>query len=88
MRIINNSDLDDPFFTYQESPEISAVKDILNDIKTNGDSAVKKYTENYDHVEISELRIDMSEIKNAYKQVDRSVIKTFADASKNIRRFA
>jgi len=88
MRIINISDLDDTFFAYQEIPEISAVQNILNDIKTNGDSAVKKYTADYDHVEISELKIDMAEIKNAYKQVDRSVIKTFADASKNIRCFA
>jgi len=88
MKIVNNSDLDDIFFSYQEIPEISAVQDILNDIKTNGDSAVKKYTANYDHVEISELKIDIAEIKNAYRQVDRSVIKTFEDASRNIRRFA
>jgi histidinol dehydrogenase len=55
---------------------------ILNDVKTNGDTAVKKYASMFDGVELNELKVSPAEIEAAAAQVD-DALKAAIDIAKN-----
>jgi histidinol dehydrogenase len=63
------------------------VINIINDIKQNGDRAIIKYEKLYDGVDLKEIKVNKKEIKNAYKKVDKNVLKAINLAIKNIRDF-
>ena len=48
MKIINYENIEDDFFQKIEFESISSVEEIARDVKENGDSAVRKYTEQFD----------------------------------------
>jgi len=60
---------------------------ILKDVREKGDEAVLKYTKLYDKIDLSKdrLKVDESEISNAYKKISHKTIKAMEKASKNIR---
>ena len=57
--------------TYQDT-----VAEILNDVKENGDKALFAYTEKFDKAVITKdtIKVTEEEIKEAYDQVDDSLI--------------
>jgi histidinol dehydrogenase len=63
------------------------VASILNDVRDNGDSAVLRYTEQFDGVQLKDLKVCASEIQKAYESVDDDFIKTLIEASKNIEDY-
>ncbi|MFN3480195.1 MAG: histidinol dehydrogenase [Thermodesulfovibrionales bacterium] len=63
------------------------VKEILLDIRVNGDKAVIKYTERFDSLKLQELRIRPSEIRRHASIADPSVLEAFDLAEKRIRSF-
>ncbi|MCR5691385.1 MAG: histidinol dehydrogenase [Eubacterium sp.] len=69
---------------YQET-----VNGILDDIKKNGDKAMFAYTEKFDRAKITadNLYVTEEEIKEAYDQVDDSLIEVMKKAIENIRDF-
>lgn len=70
--------------TYQDT-----VNEILQEVKTKGDSAVFSYTEKFDKAKITKetLYVTEEEIKEAYEQVDDSLIETMKKSIANIRSF-
>lgn len=68
------------------SVEIS-VKDILGDIKENGDKALYKYTENFDKVKLDKLEVSKEELKECMELVNNEFICALKEASENIRKF-
>ncbi len=64
------------------------VKKIIEDVKKNGDKAVRKYTEIFDKVELKNFKVDKKDIAEAYKKVDRETVETIKKAAKNIKEFA
>jgi histidinol dehydrogenase len=65
----------------------SDVKAIFEDIKQNGNSAVKKYTQLFDGIAIDELEVDKQSIANSEHNIS-SALKTAIDiAYDNIYRF-
>ncbi|NPA62223.1 MAG: histidinol dehydrogenase [Methanococci archaeon] len=74
----NKSDLEDI---------MQIVSKILNDVKKNGDRAVKHYTKKFDGVELEELRVSREEIEEAYDLVDYKVIEAIEKAKENIIYF-
>lgn len=60
------------------------VKNIMNDVKEQKDSAVKKYTKLFDQVEMSSFLVPKKEIINAYKLVSDELINDFKKAKQNI----
>ncbi|ACX73297.1 histidinol dehydrogenase [Methanocaldococcus vulcanius M7] len=74
----NKSDLEDI---------MQIVSKILNDVKKNGDRAVKHYTKKFDGVELEELRVSREEIEEAYNLVDYKVIEAIEKAKENIIYF-
>src|SRR5689334_15710597 len=63
------------------------VKIILQDVKMNGDEAIKKYTLQFDKVKIDELQVSEEEIKNAIQSTPALLKKAIGTAAANIRRF-
>jgi len=88
MRIVDYEDLNGEYFSGLELVEIPIVKKMLEDVKENGDSAIKKYTKQFDGVSLESLEISKQEIKKAYEEVDAKVIDSIKNSVKNIKQFA
>ncbi|ASJ20939.1 histidinol dehydrogenase [Brachyspira hampsonii] len=63
------------------------VKAILEDVKQNGDNALKKYAKMFDNAEIDNLRVTEKEIEEAYNRVDEKFKETLKLAYNNIEKF-
>src|SRR5215469_4899787 len=64
------------------------VRRILNDIRINGDSALRRYAEKWDGLEKSQsLRVSNAEIKKAWSSLGSAMRKSMQEAAENIRRF-
>lgn len=60
---------------------------ILRDVRAGGDSAVIKYTRQFDGVDISSLVVKPDEIQNAESEISSGLKESIQKAIKNIRRF-
>ena len=63
------------------------VSTILNDIKINGDEAVKKYTTQFDAVELENIKVSAAEIAEAILLVDENLKDAIKIAKDNITKF-
>ncbi|MGB0522479.1 MAG: histidinol dehydrogenase [Flammeovirgaceae bacterium] len=63
------------------------VAGILQDIAQNGNSAVKKYTQQFDQVVLDELLVSEQEFVQAAAQVDEALKQAIETAKNNIERF-
>ncbi len=71
-----------------ELQDVSAsVKSILNDVKQNGDSALRRLTLKFDRAVIGEIEISAHEIYSAVQSIDRRLISHLKKAQNNIRAF-
>jgi len=57
------------------------VQSILNDVRKNGDSAVKKYEQKFNGRKTSQLRVSAKEIKEAQSKISRKEITALRDMS-------
>ncbi len=72
---INNADLQ------------NTVSGMLQDIKQNGDEAVKKYTAQFDRAELNKLKIEADEIEEALLHVKDELKDAIQLAKENIEKF-
>ena len=63
------------------------VTEIIEDVKANGDEALKRYTAKFDGAELSCLEVTEEEIKEALESVDKQFLEILKLAEKNIRDF-
>jgi histidinol dehydrogenase len=63
------------------------VKAVLNEIKLEGDAAVKRYTAQFDGVELDELLVSTAEIEEGIALLDPALQEAIEHAAKNIRLF-
>lgn len=91
MKIINLKDL--PNKDYQRIINRSAgnyqsvipvVKNIMEDVKQNGDKALIKYFRKFNNNSNYSIEVTKEEIKDAYKQVDKRFINSIKQMIKNI----
>ena len=61
--------------------------DIIEDVRTNQDQAVKKYTRNFDGVDLQDLQVSRQEIEEAAAKADPAFRKALEQAASNIRDF-
>jgi len=61
------------------------VQSILNDVRKNGDSAVKKYERKFNGRKTSQLRVSAKEIKDARYKISRKEISALGTMVANIR---
>ena len=65
----------------------AAVDDILREVRTRGDAALRKFTRRFDGAEPENLRLTEAEINAAAGMVSPSFLKTLEEAAENIRLF-
>ncbi len=65
----------------------SVVNGVLDDIRQNGDSAVKKYEEKFDHVVLSSLKVSDEEMAEAENLVNADLKAALEQAHDNIAKF-
>jgi histidinol dehydrogenase len=65
----------------------TAVQRIINDVKKNGDEALKKYSKKFDDVNLENLQVSEDEIKLAKRNIDKGLMKSFQQAKTNILQF-
>jgi histidinol dehydrogenase len=66
------------------SEQIAAVKEIISDVRKNGDRALRELTEKFDGTLLESFAVSPVEIEEAYQVVDPSIIR---EAAENIRSF-
>ncbi|MEM0332135.1 MAG: histidinol dehydrogenase [Archaeoglobaceae archaeon] len=66
---------------------IEIVKPIVEDVRRNGDEAVRRYERQFNGLEISNFRVKKKEIDDAYEKVDDELIDALEIAKENISRF-
>lgn len=70
------------------SPEVdAAVQVILANVQARGDEAVLDYTERFDRVRPSALKVDPDTLASAYATMPADLKQIIAEAAANIRRF-
>ena len=74
-----------PHLDTQQLAEV--VKDVLADIKANGDEAVRKYESKFDHVELDCLKVRADEINEAERLIDDELKNSLLTAYHNIYTF-
>ena len=63
------------------------VKEIIKNVRENGDKAVLEYTEKFDKAVLSSLEVTEEEINEAFEKVDEEFIEILKEAAENIRAF-
>lgn len=72
----------------QKTKEINKiVKPILKKVQKNGDKALKKFAQEYDHVQLESLLVSAQEIKVSRDLVSKELKEAIAVAKSNIERF-
>ena len=66
---------------------IDTVIPIVNDVRKNGDDAVKRYTEKFDGVTLTSILASEEEIERGYRNTPEKIINAFMEARENIEEF-
>ena len=64
-----------------------SVQNILNNIRDNGDEAIKTYAKQFDNVDLNKFLVTDAEIQNAQKLVSKKLMKAINVAKQNIEKF-
>ncbi|MBT4056035.1 histidinol dehydrogenase, partial [Candidatus Peregrinibacteria bacterium] len=65
----------------------ATVRKVLEDVKENGDKAVKAYTKRFDGVEVENIEVSKEEIAAACSKIEPKTKEAFAIAASNIEKF-
>ncbi|GJM80653.1 histidinol dehydrogenase [Paenibacillus sp. HMSSN-139] len=90
MKLVSAQDFDLRREVEYGSPEQNeAVKTIVQAVKTEGDAALLRYTEQFDGMKLgaSGLRVTKEELQAAYQAVEPSFVTAIRGAAENIRAF-
>ena len=88
MKTYDLKNLPDEFFQKIEFSNIDSVENILDDVKKNGDVALKKYAQKFDNCFRENFLVSKEEIEKAYSVVDEETIAAIKFSIQNIKEFA
>lgn len=66
---------------------LSVVENVLREVKTRGDEAVRGFTAKFDNVNLSSFVVTAKEIEQAAKRISQDVQSAFRKAARNIEKF-
>lgn len=66
---------------------VNATLDIIQNVRTKGDSALLEYTKKFDKAELESLKVTQQEIDDSYAQVSDELKEVLQQAAQNIRAF-
>ncbi|ALS24394.1 MULTISPECIES: histidinol dehydrogenase [Paenibacillus] len=70
------------------SPEQNeSVRRIIEEVRRDGDAALRRFAQQFDGVRVDELRVTKEEIEAAYNEVDEEFLSAIRAAAVNIRKF-
>ena len=80
---------------YQEQLELSkenrnvdeTVRAILEDVRVNGDQALRAYSEKFDQITVDDFLVSDAIIQDAFDRVDAAVLKALEEAKANIETY-
>ena len=84
---LSGSDFFDRDREAQRTDIRETVTEILENVRSQGDAALKAYSEKFDKVTLSSLEVSEEEMEQAMKEVDPAVLETLKSAAENIRNF-
>jgi len=87
IKIINSKDFSYTHIKDSARDVTQTVREIIEDVKANGDKAVIKYEKKFDGVELKSLEVSDSEKDEALRQTGGDFIKILERAAKNIYDF-
>lgn len=64
------------------------VKGVIDDIRQNGDAAVRKYSEKFDKWSPESFKLSKADIEAAIAACPKQTIDDIKEVQKNVRRFA
>jgi len=88
MKIVKHSQVDPEIYSGLTFSEFKEVRRIIEDVKKNGDRAVKAYTLRYDGVALKNPRVEYSAFVEAKIRCRRETIRALKQAAANIGTFA
>ena len=65
----------------------AVVRQIINEVRRNGDAALRDYTLKFDGVELTSLEVDKRQLDSAYREVDSRLVSALELAAERIRSF-
>ena len=80
---------DDDIFARKDS-EVNVeeiVAGIIENVRKNGDAALREYSLKFDKAELKDIAVSEEEIEEAYNSVDPEFIRIIEEAAENIREF-
>ncbi len=90
IRLMNYKDIDRAELTKPRGSHAdvsSTVSEILNTVRTEGDSALFRYTESFDHVKLDSLSVSEREWEDGLKKIDPKFMDILEQAAENIRQY-
>ncbi|MEL3962237.1 histidinol dehydrogenase [Lysinibacillus endophyticus] len=65
--------------------QLKTVRNVLQDVRENGDEALRKYSEMWDGIKLDDFRVSQEEIKEAVANFDEQLKQDLEEAAANIR---
>lgn len=85
---LNELQNDEIIYRRDEVADVSApVSEIIAEVRKNGDRALMEYTEKFDKVKLTALRVSDEEMEAAVKSIEPEFIEILKKAAKNITEF-
>ena len=70
-----------------ETDVSATVRDIIADVRQNGDAALLRYTERFDGAKLDSLLVSQEETREALDGADPEFLRVLSRAAENIRLF-
>ncbi|MDI7743056.1 histidinol dehydrogenase [Lysinibacillus fusiformis] len=67
--------------------QLKTVRQVLQDVRENGDAALRKYSEMWDGVQLDDFRVSQQEIDRAVQSFDPQLKQDLEEAAANIRYY-
>lgn len=67
--------------------QLAAVKEIIRNVRLNGDAALLEYTEKWDGVKLAAIQVGPDEMKEAVDRFDPQLLQDLSEAAGNIRDY-
>lgn len=65
--------------------QLRTVREVLANVKVNGDTAVKEYSAKWDGVLLDNLRVSTEEIQQAVASMEPQIVADLTEAAANVR---
>ncbi len=88
MKTIKSSQLTKVFYSYKDFSGADSVREIIADVRENGDCAIIKYNKKFGDGDFENFLLSDEEIEKAYSQVPQETLDAIQKAAENIKNFA